>query len=118
MADELQPGQLVSVSAPRNNFELAPRARNFVLVADGIGITRILSMMRHLKNTDARDKFELYYLIRDAQCTAFLEELNSEFPRGRSRSTTTTATANRRSTSGRYSRSPPTRISTAADRKG
>jgi len=79
MADEVQAGQLLSVSWPRNNFGLAERASDFIFVAGGIGITPILSMMRHLKNT-GKGSFKLYYCTRDAGSTAFLDHIQSEFP--------------------------------------
>ena len=78
MADDVQVGQLLPVSWPRNNFELAQRANSFIFVAGGIGITPILSMMRHLKNT-GKDNFKLYYCTRDAAGTAFLDPINTEF---------------------------------------
>ena len=74
MADGVHPGDLLSVSSPRNNFELHPRAGNFLFIAGGIGITPILSMMRHLK-TLQRGRFKLIYCTRDADHTAFLQEL-------------------------------------------
>lgn len=79
MADEVQAGQMLQVSAPRNNFELAAHANDFVFVAGGIGITPILSMMRQLKRTQAGN-FKLYYCTRDAAGTAFSKELQAEFP--------------------------------------
>ena len=79
MADDVRQGRHLSVSAPRNNFELSERAKSFLFVAGGIGITPILSMMRHLKNTGGCT-FKLYYLTRDANSTAFLKELTEEFP--------------------------------------
>ena len=78
MANDVQVGQLLTVSWPRNNFELAERADNFIFVAGGIGITPILSMMRHLKTT-GKGEFKLYYCTRDAGSTAFLEHIKSEF---------------------------------------
>ena len=75
MADQVQPGDLLSISAPRNNFELHPRATSFLFVAGGIGITPVLSMLRHLK-TQARSGFKLIYCTRDADSTAFLQELS------------------------------------------
>jgi phthalate 4,5-dioxygenase reductase subunit len=74
MADEVQQGELLSISAPRNNFELHPRAEKFLFIAGGIGITPILAMMRHLKS-QGREDFKLIYCTRDAQTTAFLDEL-------------------------------------------
>lgn len=77
MADDVQAGQLLSVSAPRNNFELASHAAESIFVAGGIGITPVLAMMRHLQRTNA--DFKLYYCTRDAASTAFIPELQSEF---------------------------------------
>lgn len=74
MADDVQVGQRLPVSAPRNNFALHPRATRFLFVAGGIGITPILSMMRHLK-TQGHGAFDLIYCTRDADSTAFLQEL-------------------------------------------
>lgn len=79
MADEVQAGQMLTVSAPRNNFELAAHAKDFIFIAGGIGITPILSMMRQLKRTQAGN-FKLYYCTRDAAGTAFSQELQAEFP--------------------------------------
>ena len=74
MADDLQQGDTIQVSAPRNNFELAPRARSFIFVAGGIGITPVYAMMKHLHGSgDA--PFKLYYCTRDAEGTAFMDEL-------------------------------------------
>jgi phthalate 4,5-dioxygenase reductase subunit len=78
MADDVQEGALLSVSAPRNNFELHSRAKDFLFVAGGIGITPILSMMRHLKTQD-QAQFRLIYCTRDADDTAFGDLLQSEF---------------------------------------
>ena len=75
MADQVQQGDLLAISAPRNNFELHPRATSFLFIAGGIGITPILSMMRHLK-TCGRGEFKLIYCTRDADHTAFLQELS------------------------------------------
>ncbi|MDR5759221.1 PDR/VanB family oxidoreductase [Caballeronia sp. LZ035] len=77
MADEVAEGARIEVSEPRNEFGLSERARSFVFVAGGIGITPILSMMRHLKATDG-PRFKLYYVSRSAETTAFLDELASE----------------------------------------
>ncbi|MES2943632.1 MAG: PDR/VanB family oxidoreductase [Pseudomonadota bacterium] len=76
MADDVHAGELLAVSAPRNNFELHPRATRFLFVAGGIGITPILAMMRHLK-TQGNHDFKLIYCTRDAASTAFLDILGS-----------------------------------------
>lgn len=76
MTDDVNEGDLLSVSAPRNNFELHPRATKFLFVAGGIGITPVLSMMRHLK-TRGNEAFRLIYCTRDPESTAFLDELKA-----------------------------------------
>ena len=78
MADDVQVGHMLPVSFPRNNFELAERAASFIFVAGGIGITPILSMMRHLTRTN-QGNFKLYYLTRDAVSTAFIDHIKAEF---------------------------------------
>jgi phthalate 4,5-dioxygenase reductase subunit len=79
MVDQVQAGDLLPTSVPRNNFELTRHADDYIFVAGGIGITPILSMMRHLKSSGC-GRFKLYYCTRDPANTAFLAELNqSEF---------------------------------------
>lgn len=75
MTDGVAEGDRIEVSEPRNEFELNDRARSYVFVAGGIGITPILSMMRHLKATGG-PRFKLYYLTRNPEMTAFIDELS------------------------------------------
>lgn len=75
MADQVHKGELLSISAPRNNFELHPRATDFLFIAGGIGITPVLSMMRHIK-ARGRGEFKLIYCTRDPENTAFLNALS------------------------------------------
>lgn len=79
MADDVLTGSTLQISAPRNNFALAPRGKKFLFIAGGIGITPILSMMRHLKHGELADSFSLIYCTRNAENTAFAAELASEF---------------------------------------
>lgn len=76
LIDHTSAGDLIDVSVPRNEFPLDERAKSFILVAGGIGITPMLSMARQLKAEGLRD-FKLYYLARDPEGTAFLDELSS-----------------------------------------
>lgn len=76
MVDDLKAGARIQVAAPRSEFSLAPRAKRFLFIAGGIGITPILSMMRHLASSGA-DGFRLVYLTRDAGCTAFADVLSA-----------------------------------------
>ncbi len=75
MADQVQVGDTLLVSAPRNNFELPAQASEFLFIAGGIGITPIMSMLRHLEQ-DGQTPWRLRYLTRDAAGAAFLDELH------------------------------------------
>ena len=77
LVDETSEGDTLNVSPPRNEFPLDERAKEFILVAGGIGITPMLSMARQLKSEGLR-KFRLYYLARDPEGTAFIDELQSD----------------------------------------
>ncbi|NDP43668.1 MAG: oxidoreductase, partial [Aromatoleum sp.] len=63
LIDGVAAGARLACAFPRNDFPLAERATNFLFIAGGIGITPILSMVRHLKST-GRARFRLYYCTR------------------------------------------------------
>ena len=69
---QLQVGDVVSISAPKNLFPLV-QARQHVLLAGGIGITPILSMAQQLQRES--QAFSLHYAARSMQSAAFLVEL-------------------------------------------
>ena len=71
----LRPGDTVEITAPRNNFPLAEAARRHDFFAGGIGITPILSMVRWC--AENRRDWHLWYLVRNRQRAAFLEELGA-----------------------------------------
>lgn len=73
--DELRVGDMVEVSSPRNNFELAKDASASVLIGGGIGITPLLSMARSLVDDDR--PWTLHYAVRSRDQLAFLEDLSS-----------------------------------------
>ena len=81
LVDRARPDTTLVVSEPRNAFELDEKARGFLFVAAGIGITPILSMVRHCMAT-ARP-FRLVYLTRSPGHTAFLEDLSQATLAGR-----------------------------------
>ena len=62
-------GDVLHISAPRNHFPLAARARRSLLLAGGIGITPMLSMAWQLA-ADAVP-FELHYCTRSSAQAAF-----------------------------------------------
>jgi phthalate 4,5-dioxygenase reductase subunit len=74
MVDTLAAGARLPVGAPRTEFSLAPRARAFLFIAGGIGITPILSMLRHLA-ASGESPFKLVYLTRHRASTAFADVL-------------------------------------------
>lgn len=66
-------GDALSVGRPDNNFSLAADAVHSVLIAGGIGITPIWSMMQQLERDGS--SFELLYCARSRGHAAFLEEI-------------------------------------------
>ncbi len=74
LCDGVAEGDTVWVGEPRNLFALSEKARSFVLVAGGIGITPIMAMVRQLQAEGDRP-FKLIYLTRDAESTAFAQAL-------------------------------------------
>lgn len=76
--DTLRAGDVITISRPRNNFTLQENANHSVLVAGGIGITPLLSMIRRLETLGR--SWELFYAARTCRAAAFLEELKSLRP--------------------------------------
>lgn len=75
---ELQVGDALQISEPRNLLQIADGATNHVLVAAGIGITPMLSMARYMDVHDI--SFELHYYARTAEEAAFLPILQDRCP--------------------------------------
>ena len=71
--DNVQVGDLIEVSMPRNNFPLGAAAERHLLIAGGIGIAPIMSMVAELRRR--RAGFALHYCARSAARTAFREDL-------------------------------------------
>ena len=78
MHDQVQEGQVLQISAPRNHFPLAHDAKRSLLLAGGIGVTPILCMAERLAITGA--DFEMHYCTRSADRMAFKTRIaSSEF---------------------------------------
>lgn len=77
LVDEVAEGDTLMAGAPENLFALSEKARSFILVAGGIGITPMMAMVRQLQAEGLR-KFKLYYFSRDPEGAAFLDELASD----------------------------------------
>ena len=71
--EAVRAGDLVEVSFPRNNFALNATAKRHLLLAGGIGIAPIMSMISELQRH--RAEFELLYCTRSSERTAFRREL-------------------------------------------
>ena len=76
MVDDVQVGDLLPTLPWANLFELNETAPSYIFVAGGIGITPILSMIRHLRS-QGRTDFKLYYCTQNPEGTAFLDELSA-----------------------------------------
>ena len=70
--EQLQPGHLVGLGGPRNNFPLVP-AEAYLFVAGGIGITPLLPMIAQAELLGA--DWRLLYGGRTRSSMAFLDEL-------------------------------------------
>ncbi len=81
MVDRVRTGDEIRVAPPRNDFALKENRAGYIFIAGGIGITPILSMVRHLHSTGGA-RFRLYYLSRSPETTAFLDELSGPQFRG------------------------------------
>ena len=71
--ERLRPGDLVAIGAPRNNFPLDEAAEHSVLIAGGIGITPLLSMIARLERNGAA--WSLHYSCRSRAGAPFLNRL-------------------------------------------
>tara|TARA_R110000796_G_scaffold40951_4_gene101177 strand:+ start:8458 stop:9396 length:939 start_codon:yes stop_codon:yes gene_type:complete len=74
MHDDAQEGTELQVEAPENTFELTD-AKNYLLIAGGIGVTPIYAMSQQLLRE--YKPFEVIYCTRGEADTAFLEEMKS-----------------------------------------
>jgi len=72
---QLHAGDLVKVSVPRNNFALQSGAGRSILLAGGIGVTPMKSMMHALQEQGA--DYELHYCCKGPEFAAFSEDMQS-----------------------------------------
>ncbi|AQS85684.1 MAG: PDR/VanB family oxidoreductase [Acetobacter aceti] len=73
--ETLRIGAEFDIGKPRNNFELNETSQDHVLIAGGIGITPMMSMMHRLHTLGRRPV--LYYAVRDHSRLAFSREINA-----------------------------------------
>lgn len=72
--DSVREGDVLAISAPRNNFPLRRDSLRTVLIAGGIGITPMMAMAQALKVMDLQ--FELHYFAQAEGHVAFPEILD------------------------------------------
>jgi vanillate O-demethylase ferredoxin subunit len=75
MHAQVNEGDTLHISAPKNHFPLAHDARRSLLLAGGIGITPILCMTERLAVAGA--EFEMHYCTRSPSRTAFRERIEA-----------------------------------------
>jgi phthalate 4,5-dioxygenase reductase subunit len=75
MHEKLRVGDTLPVAEPANAFTLVAKARAYIFIAGGIGITPILSMIRSFGELPPAP-WKLHYLSRDPESTAFLDVLS------------------------------------------
>lgn len=73
--DQARPGQILTISAPRNSFPMAAPLAGAVLFAGGIGITPIRAMAGHLAAQGV--PWTLYYAARSRVNAAFAADLQA-----------------------------------------
>ena len=74
-----KPGDKAIVHGPfgRFSYALHPEERDFVFIAGGIGITPLMSMLRHIRDTRADVKVTLLYANCHERDIAFRDELGA-----------------------------------------
>ncbi len=74
---ETRSGDTATVHAPfgRFSYVLHPEEKDFVFIAGGIGITPVMSMLRHMRDTDFQGLVLLVYANRNLESAVFREEI-------------------------------------------
>jgi len=76
--DNVRAGDIIKISEPHNNFALREDAEHSVLIAGGIGITPLMSMIRRLERLGR--PWELFYAARTRNAAAFLDDFAAISP--------------------------------------
>lgn len=75
MHERVRVGAVLSISHPKNHFNLTHGAANSLLLAGGIGVTPILCMAERLAVMNA--PFEMHFCTRSRERTAFLDRIRA-----------------------------------------
>jgi vanillate O-demethylase ferredoxin subunit len=79
--EQLRLGDEATISTPRNNFKLCEEAPSSILIAGGIGITPLKSMVQRLEQLGK--SWELHYAARSRCSAAFVSQLSEFGPKVR-----------------------------------
>lgn len=71
--EEICTGSVLTIGVPRNNFAIVDGAERHLLLAGGIGITPMMSMVHDLEREES--DYTLHYCTRSPDRTAFLDRL-------------------------------------------
>lgn len=76
---DTRPGDKAAIAGPYGRFSymLHPGERKLVFIAGGIGITPLMSMLRHMHNADAECAVTLLYANRSMLDIVFREEIDT-----------------------------------------
>ena len=76
--DKVKPGDPVAIEAPFGRFShvFYPESQDLVFIAGGIGITPLMSNLRHMRDTGTRRRVLLLYVNRGEADIVFKEELD------------------------------------------
>jgi ring-1,2-phenylacetyl-CoA epoxidase subunit PaaE len=80
VAEHLRAGDHLDVLMPNGSFHVSAalgRPRTVAAFAAGIGITPVISIVRHLLESEAGSRVVLFYGNRDAESVLFIEELQA-----------------------------------------
>ena len=71
--EHIHEGDMLEIQIPKNAFPMTKRANHSILIAGGIGITPILSMLHSLSST--KQSFEIHFSARELTGLAFRDRV-------------------------------------------
>jgi phthalate 4,5-dioxygenase reductase component len=80
LVDGVSSGQILLVGPPANNFSIPESAPSVILIAGGIGVTPLMSMVHELLARLVSIAIKFVFLTRDAQSSPFSQTLRELLP--------------------------------------
>lgn len=75
MHSKLREGDILASAVPKNDFPMNQQANHTILIAGGIGITPILSMLHRLASQ--KQSYEVHYAVRTRADLTFIERIQN-----------------------------------------